>query len=76
MNKRELTDRLLEFAARNIRLANALPKSAIGRHVGMQLMRSTTSAGANYCEACGAESRQDFLHKMQIVIKELRETQF
>lgn len=76
MNKQELTDRLLEFAARNIRLGCALPRSEIGRHVGMQLMRAATSAGANYCEACGAESRQDFVHKMQISLKELRESQY
>ena len=37
-------------------------------------MRSATSAGANYEEACGAESRQDFIHKMQVVLKELRES--
>jgi four helix bundle protein len=41
-----------------------------------QALRSGTSAGANYCEACGAESRADFVHKMQLVVKELRETLF
>jgi four helix bundle protein len=44
------------------------------RHIGKQLMRSSTSAGANYEEACGAESRADFIHKMQVTLKELRET--
>ena len=39
-----------------------------------QILRSGTSCGANYEEACGAESRADFIHKMQIVLKELRET--
>ena len=49
-------------------------RTAAGRHVGGQLMRSATSAGANYEEACGAESRADFVHKMQVVLKELRES--
>ena len=47
-----------------------------GRHIAGQLIRSATSAGANYEEACGAESRQDFIHKLQIVLKELRESLF
>ena len=46
----------------------------MGRHIGGQLTRSGTSAGANYEEACGAESRADFIHKLQIVLKELRES--
>jgi len=37
-------------------------------------MRAATSSGANYEEACGAESRADFIHKMQLVLKELRES--
>jgi len=40
------------------------------------LFRSATSAGANYEEACGAESRADFVHKLQIVLKELKETRY
>jgi four helix bundle protein len=47
-----------------------------GRHIAGQLIRSSTSAGANYEEACGAESRQDFIHKLQIVLKELKESLF
>ena len=39
-------------------------------------MRAATSAGANYEEACAAESRADFIHKMQIVLKELRESHY
>ena len=53
-----------------------LNKTSVGRHIGKQLMRSATSAGANYEEACGAESRADFIHKMQVSLKELRETFF
>ena len=70
----ELSERLLNFASNVIKLVIALDNTATGRHVGGQLARSATSAGANYEEACGAESRADFVHKMQLVLKELRES--
>lgn len=76
MDKRELTERLLDFGARCIRLATRLPKDDIGRHITLQLTRAATSAGANYSEACGAESTNDFVHKLQISLKELRETDY
>jgi four helix bundle protein len=44
------------------------------RHIALQLVRSSTSPAANYGEARAAESRRDFIHKMQICLKELRET--
>jgi four helix bundle protein len=76
-NKRnDLSERLLNFAAEIIKLALRLNKTAVGRHIGGQLTRSGTSAGANYEEACGAESRADFIHKLQIVLKELRESSY
>lgn len=71
-----LAERLLNFAVRIIKLVNALPKTAVGRHIGGQLLRSGTSPGSNYEEACGAESRLDFIHKLGIVLKELKETRF
>ena len=71
-----LQDRLFRFAVRIIKLANALPKSHVGIHVGKQILRSGTSPGANYEEAIGAESRKDFVHKLQIALKELRETHY
>jgi len=71
---KEISERLLDFAVRIIKLISTLNKTAAGRHIGGQLMRSATSAGANYEEACGAESRADFIHKMQVVLKELRES--
>src|SRR6266540_3054196 len=74
--KRNLSERLLNFGAGIIKLAVKLSKTAVGRHIGFQLMRSATSSGANYEEACGAESRADFIHKMQVVLKELRESFF
>jgi four helix bundle protein len=77
MDKREeLANRLLDFTVRNIKLVDALPKSIIGKHLGGQLLRSGTSPGANYEEACGAESKADFVHKLGIVLKELKETRY
>jgi len=71
-----LSDRLLNFAANVMKLVSSLSKTFSGRHVSGQLFRSATSAGANYEEACGAESRADFVHKLQIVLKELKETRY
>ena len=72
----ELADRFLDFTVRIIKLVAALPKTAIGKHVGSQLLGSGTSAGANYEEARGAESNADFIHKMGIVLKELKESRY
>ncbi len=71
-----LDERLFAYAVRIISVARALPKSDIGVHIRKQLLRSGTSAGASYQEAMGAESRKDFIHKMQIMLKELRETYY
>jgi four helix bundle protein len=71
-----LTDRLESFAAEVIKGVTRINRTFAGRHIAMQLIRSSTSAGANYEEACGAESRQDFIHKLQIVLKELKESLF
>lgn len=77
MNQRdELEERFLGFAVRIIKLVNALPKTAVGKHVGIQLLKAGTSSGANYEEACGAESRADFSHKLGVVLKELKESRF
>jgi four helix bundle protein len=74
-NQREnLSDRLLNFSASIVGLTLLLNKTLAGRHIAGQILRSSTSCGANYEEACAAESRADFIHKMQIVLKELRET--
>jgi four helix bundle protein len=72
----QLSDRLLDFAVEIIKIVNALPNTVAGRHVGGQLVRAGTSCGSNYEEACGAESRSDFAHKMSIVLKELKESRF
>ena len=72
----DIAERLLDFAVRVIRLAAALPKNFAGRHVGGQLIRSGTGGGSNYEEARGAESRQDFVHKLSVSWKEVREAHY
>ncbi len=71
-----LTERMLDFTVRIIKLVDSLPKTAVGRHIGGQILRSGTSPGSNYEEARGAESRADFIHKLGVVLKELKETRF
>ncbi len=75
-SKGNMDKRLLAYAVRIIGVVHALPRNLVGRHIAKQVLRSGTSCGANYREACGAESRADFVHKMQIVLKELRETDY
>jgi len=72
----ELSERFLGFTVRVIKLVNALPKTPVGRHLATQLLSSGTSPGANYEEACGAKSRADFIHKLGVVLKELKESRF
>lgn len=74
MNSEELSDRLLDFAARVAKVVDSLPETRLARHVAGQLIRSGTSPVANYEEGCGAESKADFAHKLSICLKELRET--
>jgi len=73
-NKFDLEERLIEFAVRVIRTAGSLPKTKTGNHISGQLIRSGTSPAPNYGEAQSAESRADFVHKMRLALKELRET--
>ena len=72
----QLSERLTDFIVKVIKIVDALPKTIAGRHIGGQLISSATSCGANYEEGCGAESRADFIHKMSIVLKELKESRF
>lgn len=72
----QISERLLDYAVKIINLCIKLNKTIIGRHIGNQLLRSGTSIGANYEEDCGAQSREDFIHKLQIVLKEIREFLF
>lgn len=71
----DLEERLAQFAERVIDLAKKLPKNTINKRLVPQAASAAGSAGANYCEACEAESKKDFKHKIVgIVKKELRET--
>jgi len=72
--KYDIEDRLVDFAVRIIKVAGSLPKTKVGKHIESQLVRCGTAPAANYGEAQGAESRSDFIHKMKICVKELRET--
>ena len=70
----ELEARLIRFAVRIIAIAESLPTTKAGNHLANQLVRSGTSPALNYGDAQDAESRTDFIHKLKIVTKELRET--
>jgi len=72
--KYDLEERLLDFAVLIIRLAESLPKTKTGNHISGQLIRCGTAPASNYGEAQSAESKVDFIHKMKICLKELRET--
>ena len=74
MNKFDLEERLIEFSVLVIEIVNEMPKTRAGNHLSGQLVRSGTSVSLNYGEAQSGESRKDFIHKMKIVLKELRET--
>lgn len=70
----ELQTRLIDFAVRIINVIEALPSTKAGNHIASQLVRSGTSPAPNYGEAQSAESRRDFIHKMKVALKELRES--
>lgn len=70
----DLERRLIDFAVRVIKVADALPESPAGKHIGRQILRSGTSPAPNYAEARGAESTADFVHKLKIALKELNES--
>jgi len=72
--KYDLEKRLIDFAVRIIDLVETLANTRAGNHIAGQLVRCGTSPAPNYGEAQSAESRNDFIHKIKIVLKELRET--
>lgn len=74
MTQEQLSNRLWDFAARVGKVVDALPDTRLGRHVAAQLVRCGTSAPPNYDESRAAESRADFVHKLSVALKELRET--
>jgi four helix bundle protein len=72
----DLSERILDFGARIVRVVGFLPNTLVGRRIGDQLLRSGLSVGANFEEAQAAESRADFAHKLQIALKEKREARY
>jgi four helix bundle protein len=72
--KFDLDERLINFASGIIDISETLPKTMAGNHLGSQILRSGTSPALHYGEAQAAESRADFIHKMKVCLKELRET--
>ena len=74
MNKSELEELLINFSVLILEITNNIYDKRSGNHLSNQLIRSGTSASLNYGEAQSAESRKDFIHKIKIVLKELRET--
>jgi len=74
MNKFDLEERLIDFSVLIIEIVNEVPNSKAGNHLSGQIVRSGTSVSLNYGEAQSAESKKDFIHKMKVILKELRET--
>lgn len=72
--KYDLEERLIEFAVLIIKVAESLNNTKAGNHIAGQLVRSGTSSALQYGEAQSAESRNDFIHKLKILLKELRES--
>lgn len=70
----ELENRLVDFAVRIVNLVEALPSTKASNHIAGQLLRAGTAPAPNYGEAQSEESRKDFIHKLKIALKELRET--
>ena len=74
MDKFDLEERLIDFSVLIINISSGMSKNKAGNHLAGQLIRSGTSVSLNYGEAQSGESRKDFIHKMKVVLKELRET--
>jgi four helix bundle protein len=72
--KYDLEDRLVEFSSRIVDVVEALPNTRTGNYIAGQLIRSGLASSLIYGEAQSAESRDDFIHKMKIIVKELKET--
>ena len=74
MDKYDLEKRLINFSVLIIDIVNEMVNSKAGNHLSGQIVRSGTSVSLNYGEAQSAESKKDFIHKMKVILKELRET--
>jgi four helix bundle protein len=76
MKGENIAQRLLDFANQVLRIVSKLPRDFAANHIAKQLVRSSTGSGSNYEEARGAESRADFVHKMKVSAKEMRESHY
>jgi four helix bundle protein len=74
LNKHNLEERLIDFSVLIIEITENMPQGFASKHLSNQLIRVGSSVSLNYAEAQSGESRKDFIHKMKIVLKELRET--
>ena len=74
IRKFDLEERLIDFAVLLIEISENLHNTHAGRHISGQIVRSGTSPALHYGEAQSAESRNDFIHKLRVLLKELRET--
>ena len=73
--KFDLQERLIDYAVRIIKMSEKLPNAKTGNHIRTQILKSGTSPAPNYGEAQSAESKSDFIHKLKVALKELRETE-
>ena len=76
MDERELKQRTKQFALRVMKLVGALPHGSVARTIGNQLVRSSTSVGANYRAACRGRSKAEFVAKLGIVVEEADESAY
>ncbi len=74
MKKIDLEDRFIDFTIRISNVVDEIDSSKLGIHITGQLIRSSSSPALNYGEAQSAESRKDFVHKLKIILKELKES--
>jgi four helix bundle protein len=74
--RNQISERVIDFVANVLKMVDELPPKTIAGKLSDKLIRSSTSVGANYEEAQAAESRKDFVHKLQVSLKEMRETYY
>ncbi|MBU2649764.1 MAG: four helix bundle protein [Bacteroidetes bacterium] len=72
--RKELEERLIDFSILIFEISKSVDKEYFGNYLINQLLRSTASAALNYGEAQSAETKKDFIHKIGVVLKELRES--
>ncbi len=76
MKRQDLSTRLIDFAVLIYEITNDFYNKTGNQHYTNQIVRSSSSSALNYGEALSAESKKDFIHKIRIALKELRETHF